>query len=79
MLSIAVRLQFRHNGVGEKLFGSLTSEFKEYNINKFKIMVGNKLKEAKNFYEKLGCKKVLESKIHDNLPSEIYLFEIKQE
>ena len=48
-----------------------------WGVDKFKIVVGEKLKEAQNFYEKMGAKKVKEFELHKGEKSFIYIQKVE--
>lgn len=76
LLSIAVTEEFRGQGVSAELFKQLAEEFKKKGKNKFKIIVGNNLIGAKKFYQKMGCEKISQTEIHQDLPSDILIYKI---
>jgi hypothetical protein len=64
--------------VAQALFERLTVEFKSRSIKKFKIVVGDNLKQAKRFYEKMGAQKVRKIELHKGEASWVYFFELKE-
>ena len=73
LLSIAVEKDYRGKGIASLLYNELVKFFKENNIKEFKIIVGEKLKGAQKFYEKMGAKKIAEFELHKGEKSYIYL------
>jgi ribosomal protein S18 acetylase RimI-like enzyme len=57
LLSIAVDLNYRGQGVAKKLYLELCKYFSNKGVTKFKIIVGENLREAQKFYIKMGAKK----------------------
>ena len=55
LYSIAVHNAYRGLDVGTNLYRMLCKRFAELGFSEFKIVVGNELKEAKNFYTKQGA------------------------
>lgn len=72
LLSIAVKSDYRGNGVAQSLFKELSSQFKKKGIASFKIIVGDRLIAAKNFYMKMGATEIGEITIHQGEQSTIF-------
>ena len=52
LLAIAVTPEFQRDGIGSFLFNALLEELKSKNIKKLKVLVGQELISAQNFYKK---------------------------
>jgi len=76
LLSIAVKKEFQGMGISKKLFDFMVSYAKKKNIKSFKVIVGEKLIQAKRFYEKCGGVKVGEINIHGKEKSYIYVWNL---
>lgn len=76
LTAIAVSSNYRNKGIGKSLFMSLCKEFKENNILKFKMIVGENLKGSVNFYKSLGAKPVRKIEIHKGQKSIVHIFKI---
>ena len=76
LLSMAVQEGFQRKGAGAFLFSGLAQEFKQKNVDSFKIIVGAKLKKAVSFYQKMGCVLNGQTEIHRGDESYIYFYRI---
>lgn len=74
LLSIAVRPGYQRMGAGGRLFKSLVDEFYKRSINEFKILIGENLPGAQEFYQKMGCMEASGIKLHNGRESKIYVF-----
>ena len=74
LLSMAVTEEFQGKGVAQQLFERLAGEFHKKGIHEFKIIAGNKLKKANKFYQKMGCKRMGETEVHEGDISTVYIF-----
>lgn len=77
LLSIAVIQEFHGQQIALKMFEKFVEEIKNKKINVFKVVVGEKLKRAIGFYEKMGFKFHSIINVHKNEPSRVYIYEIK--
>ena len=77
LFSIVVSPEHRGCGHAEKLFLLLCEHFKNKGVSSFKILVGEKLSRAHNFYLKLGSKKIDEVELHKGDISFIYVKSLK--
>jgi len=77
LLSIAVLSGFQGKGVSQQLLDRFFIEIKKRNIEKFKVIVGENLDRAVGFYEKNDFKLHSKSFVHKDLPSRIYIYNIK--
>jgi ribosomal protein S18 acetylase RimI-like enzyme len=77
LLSLVVKEKSRRTGVAKVLFDELTSQFKKKGQSDFKIMVGEELKGAQRFYERMGAKKIGGIEGHQGKGSIIYGMSIK--
>jgi ribosomal protein S18 acetylase RimI-like enzyme len=74
LLSIAVREGFRNGGIGKLLFFGLVNEFKEREIRRFRIVVGNELAAANHFYRQMGARCVAQTEVHKKFLSNVYVW-----
>ena len=73
LLSIAVHPLYRKQKIATNLYKALVEYMKKNRVNKFKIVVGENLKGAQKFYEKMGAKKVKDFELHKGQKSWIYI------
>ena len=78
LLSIAVLSEFQGKGVSQQLLDGFLIEMKKRNIEKFKVIVGENLDRAIRFYEKNDFKFHSKSFVHKNMPSRIYIYNLKK-
>jgi len=76
-LVIAVEKEFHGQKIAIKMFDSFVNEMKNKKIKQFKVVVGEELKRAIGFYEKMGFKFHSNTQIHQNNLSRIYIYNIK--
>lgn len=79
LLSITVSSKFQGSGIAQKLLENFISEIKKRNIDQFKVIVGENLIRAIRFYEKSGFEFYSQSFIHQDMPSRIYIYNIKKQ
>jgi ribosomal protein S18 acetylase RimI-like enzyme len=77
LLSIIVNKDFRGAGVSSLLYKELVQEFNKRHVDKFKIIVGDKLVAAQKFYEKNGAPKFGGINVHNSKKSFVYIANIK--
>jgi len=78
LISIAVDERFRKQKVGSRLYWEIVKFFKTENIERFKIVVGEQLKEAQRFYEKMGAKLVGMIEVHKGRKSYVFVHDTRQ-
>jgi len=76
LLTMAVKKDFQGQGVSKKMFEIFVSEMKKRGVKTFKVVVGEQLKPAINFYEKKGFKFLKEIEIHKGQKSRIYIYHL---
>lgn len=76
LLTIAVRGRFRGQGTAKKMFELFIPEMKNRGVKTFKVVVGDDLKPAINFYEKSGFVFLRNISVHHNKPSRIYIYNL---
>lgn len=76
LLSISVSPQAQQGGIGTKLLAALEKELVNRGITSYKVIAGEKLKGANNFYRKNGFVLVRQITIHGNEVSNVYVKEI---
>lgn len=76
LLSIALAKSFQGSGMAQKLLDGFISEMRKRNINQFKVIVGEKLNQAIQFYEKTGFKFHSKSFVHKDTPSRVYIYKL---
>jgi len=72
LLSISVDINCQASGIGSRLLNALEEELIENNIFQYKVIVGEKLKNANKFYLKNGFSFADQINIHGNEVSNIY-------
>ena len=76
LLTMAVRSEFHGKGIASQMFTEFINEMKRRNIKSLKVLVGEELKPAIYFYEKMGFKFLKNTKVHGNNISRIYIYNI---
>lgn len=76
LLSIAIDKNFQRQGLGGELIKGFISEMKKRKVKEFKVIVGENLMPAINFYEKHGFEFIKTIKIHSNQSSRVYIYQI---
>ncbi len=76
LLAIAVKKDFQGQGIAKKMFEVFISEMKKRNVGAFKVLVGEELKPAINFYEKSGFEFLEETIVHKSQKSRIYIYNL---
>ena len=76
LLTMAVLRQFQGQGIAGKMFSQFIVEMKKRNIKSFKVLVGEELSAAINFYEKNGFSFLKQMSVHDNKISRIYIYNL---
>jgi len=76
LLTMAVRREFHGQGIASQMFLKFISEMKNRGIKSFKVLVGEELKPAIGFYEKMGFTFLKNTKVHGNNISRIYIYDI---
>lgn len=73
LLSICVEPNTQGSGIGLKLLIALENELKIKGVDRYKVIAGDKLQIANNFYKKNGFKMVKQIRIHGNDLSNVYV------
>lgn len=76
LLTMAVRSEFHGKGIASQMFTEFINEIKRRNITSLKVLVGEDLKPAIAFYEKVGFKFLKNTKVHGNNISRIYILNL---
>ena len=76
LLSISVDPAYQKAGIGSLLLHALEDHLKEINIKKYKVIAGESLEGANNFYKKNGFILAAQVMIHGNELSNIYTKEL---
>jgi len=76
LLSLAVKGDYRREGVARKLVQALIESFRKDCVDEFKIVVGKELREAQRFYERIGAVRNGSLEVHKGAESYIYIMEI---
>lgn len=76
LLTIAVKKEFRGHGLAKEMFKFFASEMKKRDVEAFKVLVGENLITAINFYEKSGFKFLREAEVHKGNKSRIYIYNL---
>jgi len=74
LLTIAVKKESRGKGTAGGIFTEFKTEMKKRNIKEFKVLVGEHLTPAINFYEKNGFTFVKNISVHGKAVSKIYVY-----
>ena len=77
LLTIAVAPQARGKGVSERLYRSLEAHFRSRGEPAFRIIVGDALAPAHNFYKKMGAVPVHQTEVHKGEGSVIYVHQVR--
>lgn len=73
LLSIVVSPDYRGNGTAEALYVDLTAYFKQMQVTRFKIVVGENLAPAHKFYRRMGAQPLAELELHQGKKSVVYV------
>ena len=73
LLSIAVKREFQHRGIGGQLLEEFVQHMRQRNVSRFKVLVGKEL-AAVDFYRKHQFKEVGEIMLHGNQSSYIFTY-----
>lgn len=76
LLTMAVRSEFHGKGIASQMFTEFINEMKKRNISSLKVLVGEDLKPAISFYEKVGFKFLKNTSVHGNNISKIYILNL---
>lgn len=76
LLTIAIKKEFKGQGVAGKILEIFILEMRKRNIKEFKVLVGSELNNAIKFYEKSGFKFMKETSVHNNEKSLIYIYDL---
>lgn len=76
LLTMAVASQFHGRGIASKIFLEFALEMKKRNVASFKVLVGDQLFGAINFYEKHNFHFFKKTSVHGNVVSRIYTYDI---
>lgn len=77
LLSLATCKGYRRTGVSQQLYTILNDQFREIEIERFKITVGEELIGAQKFYEKMGASRQCVLELHSGKSSIIYVVNVK--
>jgi len=78
LISIAVRPEYRGQGIADQLFDALRAYFKNKGITEFRIVMGAGLSRAQKFYERKGCDLRDEIEVHRGVHSMVYTCNISK-
>jgi len=76
LLTIAVDRGLQGQGIAQNMFTSFAQEMKKRGVLQFKVMVGEDLKPAIRFYEKMGFHFLQKTAVHGDQPAYIYVYNI---
>ena len=76
LLTIAVKKDFRGQGISKKMLEFFISEMNKRGVKEFKVLVGGNLKPAISFYEKNNFKFLKEIEVHGKEKSRIYIYNL---
>ena len=74
LLTVAVSSNFQGQGIAKKMLEIFISEMRKREVKIFKVVVGEDLKPAINFYEKSGFLFLKDISVHHNKKSRIYTY-----
>lgn len=74
LLSIAVEPGQRGQGCAQSLYRELVDHFRERGVFAFRIVVGEQLKTAHQFYKKMGAEPVGCIEVHQGQGSIMYVY-----
>lgn len=77
LLTIAVKKQFWGQGIASLMFKTFISEMEKRQVEQFKVIVGENLSSAINFYKKAGFVFHSLFSVHKNKSSKIYIYKLK--
>lgn len=75
LLSIVVKDEYRGQGIAGQLLNELAEYFRSRDIDQFKIIVGESLMPAHQFYLKMGAVSVGEIMLHGDNISIVYVYD----
>ena len=73
LLSIVVTPDHRGNGTAVALYLDLKAYFKQMQVTRFKIVVGENLAPAHKFYQRMGAQPLAELELHQGTKSVVYV------
>lgn len=76
LLSIAVLPSSRRNGVAQRLYFRLADHFHAVGATAFRIVVGEALGPAHDFYKRMGARPSLEISVHGREKSLVYVHDL---
>ncbi|MEK7061871.1 MAG: GNAT family N-acetyltransferase [Patescibacteria group bacterium] len=76
LLTMAVSNQFQGQGIAGKMFTEFIFEMGKRNIKSFKVLVGEELLPAINFYEKNRFSFLKNTTVHKGKSSRIYIYKL---
>lgn len=76
LLTIAVKKDFQGRGIAREMLALFLSEMRKRGVRVFRVVVGEELKSAINFYEKNGFKFLKETEVHKGQKSRIYIYHL---
>ena len=74
ILNFCVRNKFQGKGVGQQLFKFMLDEFRNRNIDNFKIITGSNQIKAQHFYHLMGAQLVSGIEVHKGIQSLLYVY-----
>lgn len=77
LLSLAVDVGYRGQGIAEALYRTLQSRFHATGVASFRIIVGDALLPARRFYERMGARPIGRTEVHRGGGSTIYIHETR--
>lgn len=78
LLVIAIDKNYQGQGIGQILFRQFVNALHNKGVNDFKIIVGDDLVRARNFYEQLGAEKTESIQVHRGQKSCVYIYSMGQ-
>jgi GNAT superfamily N-acetyltransferase len=78
LLSIVVAPDCRGKGIAEAMYTDIMDYFRQTQVTKFKIVVGEKLLFAHKFYTRMGAQPLAEMELHQGTKSVVYVQTVTQ-
>ncbi|MGY1457332.1 MULTISPECIES: GNAT family N-acetyltransferase [unclassified Luteimonas] len=76
LLSIAVAPEWRGKAVADRLYGRLVEDFRNRQVDAFRITVGEALAPAHRFYRRMGAEVAGQVEVHGGQPSKVYVHRV---
>lgn len=78
LLSVAVHPDFQQKLIGTLLVQALEQHLSQLGVNRYKVIAVESMTAANRFFKKNGFEPVAKVRIHDGIPSNVYVKEIRK-